>query len=76
MSKENLLIAVNYGKGLDKNMGGKYSIHARNYKDKVWMIGLFTDNLLQAIFTWIKALFLYDLVEFTTRRERDEKNSD
>ena len=57
-------------------MGGKYSIHARNYKDKVWMIGLFTDNLLQAIFTWIKALFLYDLVEITTRRERDEKNSD
>lgn len=57
-------------------MGGKYSIHARNYKDKVWMIGLFTDNLLQAISTWIKALFLYDLVEFTTRRERDEKNSD
>lgn len=57
-------------------MGGKYSIHARNYKDKVWMIGLFTDNLPQAIFIWIKALFLYDLVEFTTRRERDEKNSD
>lgn len=57
-------------------MGGKYSIHARNYKDKVWMIGLFTDNLPQAIFTWIKALFFYDLVEFTTRRERDEKNSD
>lgn len=42
---------MNYGKGLNKNMGGKYSIHARNYKDKVWMIGLFTDNLLQAIFT-------------------------
>lgn len=67
---------MNYGKGLDKNMGGRYSVHARNYKDVAWMIGLYTDNLLQAIFTWIKALFLYDLVEFTTRRERDEKNSD
>lgn len=49
-------------------MGGKYSILARNYKDEVWMVVLYTNNKFTAIKVWIKALLKYELVEFTIRK--------
>lgn len=49
-------------------MGGKYSILARNYRDEVWMVALYTNNIFKAIKVWIKALLKYESVEFTIRK--------
>ena len=51
-------------------MSGKYSILARNYEDRIWEVALNTDNRLLAIRVYIKALFKYELVEFTARKRR------
>lgn len=48
-------------------MGGKYSILARDYKDKAWY-ELYTNSIFKAIIVWIKALFKYELVDFTIRK--------
>lgn len=49
-------------------MGGKYSVLARDYKDEVWYVALYTNSKFKAIKVWIKALFKYELVEFTVRK--------
>lgn len=49
-------------------MGGKYSVLARNYEDRVYDVALYTDSKLKAIKVWIKALFKYELVKFTIRK--------
>ena len=49
-------------------MGGKYSILARDYKDDIWEVALYTNNLFKAIKVYIKALRKYELIEFTVRK--------
>ena len=49
-------------------MGGKYSVLARDYEERVWSVALYTDSKFKAIEVWIKALFKYELVEFTIRK--------
>lgn len=49
-------------------MGCKYSILAKNYEDKIWSVGLYTDSLFKAIRVYIRVLFKYELVEFTIRK--------
>ena len=51
-------------------MSGKYSVFARNYKDRIWEIALYTDNILLAIRVYIKALFKYELVKLEVRKRR------
>lgn len=51
-------------------MGGKYSVLARNYEDRIWYVALYTDSRLKAIKVWLKALLKYELVEFTVRSEK------
>jgi hypothetical protein len=50
------------------NMGGKYSVLARDYEERVWSVALYTNSRFTAIKVWIKALFRYELVEFTVRK--------
>lgn len=49
-------------------MSGKYAILARNYEERVWSVALYTNSKFTAIKVWIKALFKYELVEFTVRK--------
>ena len=49
-------------------MGGKYSILAKNYEEEVWNVALYTDSFFKAIYVYIKALFNYQLIEFTIRK--------
>lgn len=49
-------------------MGGKYSVLARNYEERVWSVAFYTNSKFAAIEVWIKALFKYELVEFTVRK--------
>lgn len=49
-------------------MGGKYSVLARDYEERVWSVALYTNSRFTAIKVWIKALFRYELVEFAIRK--------
>lgn len=49
-------------------MSGKCSILERNYEERVWSVTLYTNSRFTAIEVWIKALFRYELVEFTVRK--------
>jgi hypothetical protein len=53
----------NYSKRLKEiNMGGKYSITARNINDNSWEICDYSLNLFQFIFKGIYCLIKYDVV--------------
>ena len=49
-------------------MGGKYSILARDYEDEIWSVAFYTNSLIKAVKVYIRALFKYELVEFTIRK--------
>ncbi len=49
-------------------MGGKYSVLARNYEERVWSVALYTNSKFTAVKVLIRALFKYELVEFTVRK--------
>lgn len=49
-------------------MGGKYSVMAKNYHSDIWDVILYTDCRIKAVKVWIRALFKYELVEFTVRK--------
>lgn len=49
-------------------MGEKYTVIARDYKDKAWMYHADTNNLLRAIIALIQAAVKYELVDFTIRK--------
>ena len=47
---------------MEKIMGGKYSVEARNLHDKFWPVVEYTDNLFKFITLSIKCFKKYDVV--------------
>ena len=59
-----LLLGIHspYKEWMEKIMGGKYSVEARNLHDKFWPVVEYTDNFFKFIILSIKCFKKYDVV--------------
>ena len=49
-------------------MGGKYFILARNYDDILWQFDLYTNSFIKFIWSAIKCILKYELIDFGIRK--------
>ena len=53
---------------LKRIMGGKYFILARNYDDILWQFDLYTNSFIKFIWSAIKCILKYELIDFSIRK--------